>query len=122
MAVSREIFCNLHNTKHMTFEKDRGVSIDKAFKKFHKSNPDVFERFKHYFYHFHGLGIKKVGSKLIIECVRREPNLRTKGSGFKIDNCFTPLYGRLFVRYYPQYKNCFEFRRLKSDPVQTKAF
>ncbi len=106
----------------MNFKQKNGVSIDEAFKRFHAKNPQVFERFKHYFYHFHGIGIKKVGSKLIIECVRRDPMLETKGDKYKINNSFTPMYGRLFVKELPQYKNCFEFRRLKSEPVQIKAF
>ena len=106
----------------MTFEKDRGVSIDKAFREFHKENKEVYKWFKNYFYYFKGRGKKHISAKLIAECVRQEPTLRTRGELFKLDNCFVSRYARLFVRDYPRYKNCFEFRRLKSDPIQTKAF
>ena len=106
----------------MNFEQDRGMSIDKAFKKFHKKNPDVYKWFKNYFYYFHGRGKKKIGAKLIAECLRQEPRLKTRGENYKVDNCFVSRYARLFIKDHPQYAKCFEFRKLKSDPVQTEMF
>ena len=106
----------------MTFEKDRGVSIDKAFKKFHKENKEVYKWFKNYFYYFKGRGKKHISAKLIAECVRMEPTLRTRGELFKLDNCFVSRYARLLVKDFPQHAKYFEFRRLKSDPIQTEIF
>ncbi len=106
----------------MNFKQKNGVSIDEAFRKFHKLNPNCYKWFKNYFYYFKGRGKKHISAKLIAECVRQEPTLRTKGELYKLDNCFVSRYARLLISDFPQYAKYFEFRRLKSDPIQTKAF
>lgn len=106
----------------MNFKEKNGVTIDEAFKKFHVQNPDCYKWFKNYFYYFKGRGKKHISAKLIAECVRQEPTLKTKGQLYKLDNSFISSYARLLVRDFPQYAKYFEFRRLKNDPVQTEMF
>ncbi len=106
----------------MNFKEKNGISIDEAFKRFHKANPLVFTWFKNYFYYFHGRGKKRVSAKLIAECLRQEPALKTKSENYKLDNSFVSRYVRLFIKDHPQYTKCFELRKLKSDPVQAEMF
>ena len=106
----------------MNFKQKNGVSIDEAFKKFHTNNPDAYSWFKNYFYYFKGRGKKHISAKLIAECVRMEPTLKTKSELFKLDNCFVSRYARLLVKDFPQHAKYFEFRRLKSDPIQQEIF
>ncbi len=106
----------------MDFKQKNGVSIDEAFKKFHKANPQAYSWFKHYFYYFKGRGKKRIPAKMIAECMRMEVKLVIKGSGFKIDNSLISNYARLLVRDYPQHAKFIEFRRLKSEPVQQEIF
>ena len=106
----------------MNFKQKNGISINEAFRKFHKSNPLAYTWFKNYFYYFKGRGKKRIPAKLIAECMRQEIKLKTKGSEFKIDNSLVSNYARLFVKDFPQYAKYFEFRKLKSDPEQTEMF
>jgi len=100
----------------MNFKQRTGKSIPEAFKEFHNKNPKIYHHFKEYFFYLHNRkGWRKVGGKLIMERIRFEVLIMTKGSDFKIDNNFTAYYIRLFIQDYPQYEKCFELRTIKFD-------
>jgi len=108
----------------MNFKQSNGKSIEQAFSEFHKENPHIYEYFKDYFQLLHiRKGIKKVSSKLIINRIRWEVTIKTTSTDYKINDAFTAHYARLFVKDYPQYIDCFEFRRIRSFvPVQGELF
>lgn len=82
----------------------------KAFKNFHRENPHVYKRFKELAYQMQRTGRKKYSSKLIINVMRWEADLKTKGKVFKINDRFQSLYGRLLAYNDPTFETFFEFR------------
>ena len=108
----------------MNFKQKNGKTIEQAFSEFHKENPRIYEYFKEYFELLHiRKGISRVSSKLIINRIRFEISIGTTSVDYKINDAFTAHYSRLFVKDYPQYIHCFEFRRIRSFvPVQGELF
>lgn len=98
----------------MRFKERTGKTIKEAFAEFHKSNPKVYTYFKVYFNYLHKRkGWMRVSAKLIMERVRWEVIIKTGDPDFKINNNYTAHYARLFVKEHPEYKKCFEFRRVQ---------
>ncbi len=97
----------------MNFKEKTGQSIGEAFAIFHNKNPRVYTYFKIYFESLHKRkGWQKVSAKLIMERVRWEVFTSTSDPNFVINNNYTAHYARLFVTEHPQFKKCFEFRRV----------
>lgn len=88
-------------------------STKKAFKKFHEENPHVYKRFKEMAYQMKATGRKKYSSKLIINAMRWEYDLKTNSKPFKINDRFQSLYGRLLAFHDPEFLDFFEFRERK---------
>ena len=73
----------------------------------------MFERFAKQL--IEQFGYKRIGAKMIIERVRWECAINSKDKqGYKINNDYTAHYARLFIQNNPQYRDCFETRKLKS--------
>jgi len=83
------------------------------FNNFHRDNPSIYRYFKQYALGLIGKVHSRISSKLIIERIRYEVMIETT-EAFKINNNYTALYARLFIRDYPQYYNWFEFRQLRT--------
>ena len=93
----------------------------KAFKKFHVENPHVYTRFKELAYQMKNTGRKKYSSKLIINVMRWEHDLKTNSKPFRINDRFQSLYGRLLAYHDPTFDSFFEFRvRGHSDTEVTE--
>lgn len=82
-----------------------------AFKKFHAENPHVYQRFKELARQMKATGRTKYSSKLIINVMRWEWDLKSNGKPFKINDRFQSLYGRLLAYHEPEYADWFEFRK-----------
>lgn len=80
------------------------------FKKFHTNNPQVFEEFKRLSYQIKATGRKKYSSKMIINALRWEYDLKSTDGEFKINDKFQSLYGRLLAYQDPEFEYFFEFR------------
>ena len=108
----------------MNFKQANGISIRESFLEFHKDNPVIYDYFKKYFFYLHNeKKIKRVSSKLIINRIRWEVFIKTSGDPYKINDAYTAHYARLFVSEFPQYKEAFEFRRIRSEaPLQASLF
>lgn len=85
-----------------------------AFEKFHSDNPNVYALFKRFAFQLMNAGVKKMGAKLIIERIRYETAIKTKGDDFKINNNHTCYYSRLFIFDYPEYKRYFTFKSINN--------
>ena len=94
-----------------TFNKSK---LQKAFEKFDKENPKVWEKFETLTFRLINKGIEHYGAKAIWECIRFKHALRTKGGEFKLNNNFTAFYARKFIDKYPQYKGFFELRKRRA--------
>ena len=84
------------------------------FNKFHRDNPKVYELFKKFTFEFIEAGAKNTGSKAVIERIRWFTTVETTGKRYKINNNYTCMYSRLFMRDFPQYTGLFRTRELKS--------
>lgn len=92
-----------------------------AFKKFHKENPHIYRHFKELANKMYATGRKKYSSKLIINVMRWESDLKTNSKPFKINDRFQSLYGRLLAYKDPKFRDWFEFRiRGHSDNEKTE--
>lgn len=90
------------------------ITIFEAFAEFHKNNPRVDKYFKRFTKDALRAGHKNYGAKSIMERVRWETNIKTKGEKFKINNNYTCYYARLFEKDFPKHKGFFRKRKLKS--------
>ena len=78
---------------------------------FHLLNPNLFSEFRHFSLQLKQAGRSKCSARFIFERIRWERAITTKGSDFKINNNFVPLYGRLLVAKDPTaFGSFFEFR------------
>jgi hypothetical protein len=84
------------------------------FQKFHDLNPKVYELYKKFALQLINAGRKRIGSKMIIERIRWETSINTKGEEYKINNDYTCFYSRMFTIEFPQHKDKFQFRELRS--------
>lgn len=85
----------------------------KGFKEFHKENPQVYKRFLELAFEMKATGRKKYSSKLIINVMRWERDLKTGSKPFKINDRWQSIYGRMAAYHYPELSNFFEFRKRK---------
>lgn len=76
----------------------------------HKDNPNIYSAFKKMALHQFGKRKKYYGARAIIELVRWETKERINGGDFKVNNDFSSLCSRLFVKEFPKYEDNFGFR------------
>lgn len=79
----------------------------------HKANPHVYELFKRFTMQAIDRGHRNLSAWLIVNRVRWETSIETKGDDFKINNDYIAFYARLFMHDFPQYKGFFRVRSLK---------
>lgn len=89
----------------------------------HKQNPHVYQLFKRFTIQAIDAGHKNLSAWLIINRIRWETSIETKGDDFKISNDYIAYYSRLFMHDFPQYKGFFRTKQLKADkPVYTERY
>ena len=81
----------------------------------HKANPKVWEKFEEYTFQAIQSGRKKYSQWAIINRIRWNEEIETKGGDFKISNDYICFYARLFHARYPQYKGFFSIKPLKEE-------
>lgn len=89
-------------------------SLADKFFKFHRDNPGVFEAFERYAKQAISAGRTKLSARLIIERIRWDYYIETRGDSFKINNNHTPFYSRLFEKAHPEYEGYFTKRKRRS--------
>lgn len=90
------------------------MTIDDAFKAFHRLNPHIFLELRDRALRLLRVGHKTYGIKCIIEAVRYDYTIRTRGSEFKINNNYTSRYARLLMDEVPELDGFFRTRELKT--------
>lgn len=81
----------------------------RKFKAYHQENPLVFKHFKRLAFEAIGAGRQYYSSKMVINILRWETEVRGYGD-FKINDKYQSLYGRLFIYEFPEFKNLFQIR------------
>ena len=97
-----------------TYFEFTGNTIQEKFEQFHNTNPMVFSLFKLQVQKAISKGKKKLSAKTILGYIRWEIALQTSGDDFKINDAFTSRYARKYVSQFPEHKDIFEFRSLRS--------
>jgi hypothetical protein len=92
----------------------RNEPLDVRFERFHAMNPHVFTRLVEMAMHLRSRGFERCSAKMIVERLRWEVFLRTKGvDDYKINNSYTSFYARLIMATQPELEGFFEVRRQK---------
>ena len=82
----------------------------RQFKEFHEGNPHVYQRFRELAHQMKRSGRPRYSSKMIINVLRWEEDLKTTGDEFKINDRFQSIYGRLLIWHEPEFDGFFELR------------
>lgn len=86
------------------------------FAKYHADNPNVWKLFHKYTFDVIRAGRTRFGARDIVHRIRWYTNIETSGDEFKINNNWSPYYGRIFMALYPQHNALFETRNVEDDP------
>lgn len=98
--------------KQISFLKE---PMEVKFITFHRANRQVYKLYKKFALKLIAAGEDKIGSKMIIERIRWESRLKkNKGETYKIDNNYTCHYARLFITEFPEHRDRFYFRNLRT--------
>lgn len=83
----------------------------------HKKNPHVWELFERFAMEAVRKGRKKISHWLIINRIRWETSIITTGHDFKISNDHIAFYARLWIALHPDYKDLFNVKKMKGEPI-----
>jgi hypothetical protein len=89
--------------------------LKKRFQSFHLENPDVYKLFEQYSLEVKHSGRKKYSAWTILQVIRWQKDLKTKGNLFKINNDFIALYARLLMEQNSELEGFFEIREMKKS-------
>lgn len=89
------------------------------FSEYHRQNPNVYEEFVRRAMDMRNAGRRKYSQWTIIQAIRWDHDLRTRGDVFKINNDFIALYARLMIHDHPEFANFFELRAMKPNGRRT---
>lgn len=99
-----------------TYEQSTGKTIDEAFADFHAQNPHIYTRFVELALKMIAAGHARYSSKTILCVIRFERDMATvSDDDFKINDALTSRYARQFIADYPQHKDFFELRELRTS-------
>lgn len=91
------------------------MSIESRFDEYDKLNPEVWSLFIHYAFQAYFSGLSRISSSMIIDRIRWERNVVTRGDEvFKINDQFTAYYARKFREAHPDRADMFTTRALRS--------
>lgn len=97
-----------------TYFEYTGKTIQERFENFDNKNPMVWALFKQQVQKAISKGKTKLSAKTIIGFIRWNLTLATTGDEFKINDIFTSRYARKYIEQFPEHKEVFELRNLRS--------
>ena len=86
----------------------------RRFARYHFINPQVYVEFVAKCRLMHKRGRDHYGQRTIIEVLRWEHDLKTRGDTFKINNDYGAIYARITVIEFPELEGFFAFRRMQT--------
>jgi hypothetical protein len=89
------------------------ITVKQKWWAWHKENPHVYALFKRFTLQAISAGHKNLSAWLIINRIRWETSIETKGEDFKISNDYIAYYSRLFMHEHPQFSGFFRTKALK---------
>ena len=97
----------LHSALHQDF-----LARKQAWFEWHEKNPEVWKMFERFAFEAIMNGHEKISHWLIINRIRWETSIVTKGGDFKISNDYIAFYARLWKETYPQYDKLFNTKKM----------
>lgn len=91
-----------------------GATIQERFESFHSQNPWVAVALERLAREWLNHGHSRVGAKMLIERLRWEYGVRTRGDAFRLNNTLTSRYVRLLIQRNPEWADAFETRELRA--------
>ena len=83
----------------------------------HKKNPQVWDKFKEYTLEAINSGRSHYSHWAIVNRIRWNREIETKGGEFKISNDYICFYARLFHAKYPEHGDFFRLKPLKEEKM-----
>jgi len=83
------------------------------FERYHAENPDIWNHFKKATFALIKVGRQHFSADAILHSIRFNTAIRG-GKDFKINNNYSSMYSRMFTSNFPEHKDFFEQRILKS--------
>ena len=100
--------------EHITLEEDiLDGPLLTAWKRWHSENPEFYELFCRFTREAISKGHLNLSAWLVVNRIRWETSIVTRGDDYKIRNDFIALYSRLFMAENPQYAGFFRTRPMK---------
>jgi hypothetical protein len=89
--------------------------------RWHKENPHVYQMFERFTFEAIRLGHRQLSAWLIVNRIRWETAVVTRGDDFKVSNDFIAYYARLFMALHPEYDGFFRTKSLKHERQESEA-
>lgn len=106
---------------HLTAEgKSRHPTV-RRFERFHELNPHIYTLFKRFTFEARAAGHTHFSGQAIIERIRWETTVVTRGDDFKCNNDWVSLYARMLMTECPELAGFFRTRRVKFDERDVPA-
>jgi len=83
------------------------------FERYHAENPDIWNQFKEATFALIKVGRQHFSADAILHSIRFNTAIRG-GKDFKINNNYSSMYSRMFTSNFPEHRDFFEQRILKS--------
>ena len=100
--------------------KDQLEERKKKWWAWHKLNPQVWEKFEEYTLEAVNSGRKHYSHWAIVNRIRWNREIETKGGEFKISNDYICFYARLFHARYPKHNEFFRLKPLKEEKLMAE--
>ncbi len=98
------------------FQKEQaGKDYDGPALAWMAKNPGVYELFLKFAEEAYRAGVKRIGARFIVERIRWQRIVETRGEPFKVNNSYVGTFARLAVKERPHLKEVFEFRKRKYE-------
>ena len=90
-------------------------SLKRKWWEWHKQNPHVYDLFEKFTLDAISKGHERLSAWLIVNRIRWETAVETRGDDFNISNDFIAYYARLFMHNHPRYEGFFKTKTLRRD-------
>jgi hypothetical protein len=89
------------------------TTLQQKFERFHQQNPHVYRHIISLVREARANGVRRIGMSLIIDRIRWDHLIQTKGDTFKINQNYASRYTRLLLDEHPEWEDMFETRSLR---------
>lgn len=99
----------------MSTPEQRLEARKRAWWRWHKMNPKVWEQFERFALEVARTGRKRYSAWAVIQRVRWHTTIETTGSDFKISNDYIAFYARFFNARHPEHAGLFVTKAFKEE-------